>query len=180
MMATRKLTDSELAARTRAGNRRRAERQRERLTNAGRVATTVWLTATTKAALANAAAANNETISDTAERLVSAALKTTTTRDTPATPATTPTAAASTLDLFEKPASATTATTTTDKDALMKEVGALVDEGFSGNEIARRFNSEGRRTVSGAEFSSGNLLRDYRAWLKKTGSADSGPDAGAQ
>lgn len=175
-----RLTDSELAARVRSGNKVRAERQRVRLATAGKVQMNIWVPVALRRDLDATAAANGLPLSAAVERLLTAGLRTTiTTRDTPATPATPP-AAESTLDLFGKPAPATTATTTTDKkDALMKEVGALVDEGFSCNEIARRLNASGRRTVSGAEFSSGNLLRDYRAWLKKTGSADSELNDGA-
>lgn len=60
----------------------------------------------------------------------------------------------------------------TDKAALMLEIGAMLNEGHSGNEIARRLNASGRRTTSGAEFNGANLLRDYRAWTKKTGTVD--------
>lgn len=73
-MATR-LTDSELATRIRAGNRRRAARQHERRRESGKVALSIWVSATTKKALVRLAAANNETLSAAAERLLTSALK---------------------------------------------------------------------------------------------------------
>ena len=142
-MAT-KLTDTELAARTRASNRQRAERQRVRLANAGRVATTVWLTASTKDALTRTAAAKGSTISDAAEQLLSMGLKPTTTT------------------------TAKTTAATLSRDALMTRVGEMLDEGLSGSDIARRLNDSGQRTANGATFNSGNLLRDYRAWKDKS------------
>lgn len=72
-MATR-LSDSELANRTREANRRRGERHRQRLTIAGKSALTVWIDAGLKAALTSAAAANGATMADTAAELLSAAL----------------------------------------------------------------------------------------------------------
>lgn len=33
-------------------------------------------------------------------------------------------------------------------------------------------NASGQRTANGAEFTGQNILRDYRAWAKKTGTAD--------
>lgn len=74
------------------------------------------------------------------------------------TPATKPTAP-ETADMFPAPAPATTT-----KDELMTWIGELLNEGHTGNEIARRLNASGRRTASGAEFNGGNLLRDYRRW----------------
>ena len=158
MMATR-LTDSELAASVRAGNRQRAQRQHERRRAAGLTQLNIWLTADTRAALATAAAANNETLSDAAERLLSAGLNATT-RDTqpPDTPP------------------AYTVLGDDERAALMAEVGALLDGGMTGNEIARRLNASGRRNSSGKPFIGANLLRDYRAWVKKTGGTDTTHD----
>jgi len=53
-----------------------------------------------------------------------------------------------------------------DKDALMTEVGAMLELKLSGGEIARRLNSAGRRTAKGTEFNGANLLRDHRKWMK--------------
>ncbi len=72
-MATR-LTDSELATRIRAGNRQRSARQHERRRESGKVAISIWLNASTKDALANQAAANNESLSVAAEKLLAFAL----------------------------------------------------------------------------------------------------------
>ena len=40
---------------------------------------------------------------------------------------------------------------------------------MSGADIARQLNASGQRTASGAAFTGQNVLRDYRAWSKKTG-----------
>ena len=141
-----RLTDSELATRIRAANQRRAARLVERQKAAGRVAMTIWVDSTTKARVD--AARHGAALNETAERLLLAGLAATTTPDTPA---------------------ASNATTTTTRDALMMEVGKLLNEGHTGAEVARRLNASGQRTANGAQFTSANLLRDYRAWLKKTG-----------
>ncbi len=65
------------------------------------------------------------------------------------------------------------------RDALMVETGKLLADGLSGADIARRLNASGQRTANGSQFTSANLLRDYRAWLKKTGATDIQPDSGA-
>lgn len=161
MMATR-LTDSELAQRVRAGNRVRAQRQQERRRTAGLVQLNVWLPQSTRTALDRAAAHRNmtvsETVSDLLERALSAAmlLNATTTRDKP-------TAAERTAELFDAPAG----NDTTTKDELMAEVGKLLDEGHTGAEVARRLTAAGYRSPNGAALTGGNLLRDYRAWVKR-------------
>jgi hypothetical protein len=162
MMAQRRLTDSELAARLRQRNRQASERRRERLVAGGKVQLLAWIPATLRSELDRVAAARGEPLSDTTTVLLSLGLKQTATT----TPATKPTAAEMTAELFPAPA------TTTEKDALMMEVGKLLNEGHTGNEIARQLNASGQRTANGAEFSGHNLLRDYRAWAKKTGAVD--------
>ena len=156
MMATR-LTDSELAQRVRAGNRVRAQRQQERRRTAGLVQLNVWLPLSTRTALDRAAAHRNmtvsETVSDLLERALSAAMLLNYTTTT--TPADTTSPAA-------------TATTTT-RDELMTWIGERLDEGLTGNEIARQLNASGQRTASGAAFTGQNILRDYRAWARKNG-----------
>ena len=91
-----RLSNDELATRTREANRRRAERLAERQRAAGRTAVTIWLTTTTKAALTAAAATTGDNLNDTAERLLSAALA-------PSTPAPAParTPSVDTLPLFD-------------------------------------------------------------------------------
>ena len=157
MMATR-LSDSEFAARTRKANQRRAARQLERRREAGLVQMNVWVSQSTKARIE--AARLGAALNETAERLLLAGLAATT---TPATTRDKPTAPEA-ADMFPAPAG-----TTTTRDALMTEVGKLLNEGHTGAEVARRLNASGQRTANGAQFTSANLLRDYRAWLKKTG-----------
>ena len=166
MMATR-LTDSELAARVRAGNQRRAARQLERRRSAGLVQLNVWVSQSTRTALDRAAAHRNMTVSETVSELLERALaaamllNATTTRDKP-------TAAELTVDMFDAPAG-NDATTT--KDELMTWIGERLNEGLTGNEIARQLNASGQRTASGAAFTGQNILRDYRAWARKNGAA---------
>lgn len=143
-----RLTDSELAARVRAGNQRRAARLLERQKAAGRVALTIWIDATTKARIE--AARHGAALNETAERLLLAGLNATT---TPAT---------------SEPPPVYTGVVC-DRTALMAKVGKLLDEGLSGNEIARQLNASGQRTASGAAFTGQNILRDYRAWARKNG-----------
>lgn len=69
-----KLSDAEFVERTRANNRRRAERQRERLARNGRTALTVWIPDAVHKALAHKAANDGATIAATAAELLSAAL----------------------------------------------------------------------------------------------------------
>lgn len=167
MMATR-VSDSELAARIRQQNRTNSQRRRVKLAASGQVQLLTWIPETLRRELDRVAAARGERLSETTAALLTAALKTT----TPATIRGKPTAEELTPDLFypEPPA------TTTDRDALMKWIGELLNEGLSGADIARRLNDSGKRTASGAEFLGGNVLRDYRTWRKKTDSTDNQPD----
>lgn len=183
-MATR-VSDTELAARLRQRNRVNSERRRERLAAGGMVQLLTWIPATLRRELDSAAAARGEPLSATTAALLAAALKTTTpagnataerlllagldatTRDKPA--ATTPEA-----DLFEAPATRDNppvCTVVDDKAELMNQVAALLAEGLSGADIARRLAAAGYRSPNGAALTGGNLLRDYRAWLKKAGAA---------
>ncbi len=205
----KRLSDAELAQRTRAGNRRRSEHHRQRLESAGRVQLVVWTPVEIKTALESLATNRNQTLSATATALLSAALsvaaeipqliKSISSTDTP-----------DTLDMFGIPDSeyrvrpddecpvcgistefphapdceyrgaqrplcvasqpnevTTSRVIQSDKEALMTEVGAMLELKLSGGEIARRLNSAGRRTASGAEFTGANLLRDYRKWTEK-------------
>ena len=70
-----KLSDEDFIERTRAANRRRAARQRERLINSGRTALTVWLPTEVKAALEAVAKKRGAKIADTAAALLSTALE---------------------------------------------------------------------------------------------------------
>jgi len=147
MMATR-LSDSEFAARTRKANQRRAARQLERRREAGLVQMNVWVSQSTKARIE--AARLGAALNETAERLLLAGLAATT------TPATT-----------HQPVYTGVVST---RDALMTEVGKLLNEGLTGAEVARRLTAAGYRSQNGAALSGANLLRDYRAWSRKRNS----------
>ena len=163
MMATR-VSDSELAARIRQQNRTNSLRRRERLAAGGKVQLLTWIPATLRRELDSVAAARGERLSETATAMLSLGLK----QIAPTMPAAKPTAAEWTADMFNAPAG-NDATTT--KDELMNEVGKLLNEGHTGADIARQLNASGKRTASGAAFTSQNLLRDYRAWTRKNGAA---------
>ena len=75
----KRLSDAELAQRTRAGNRRRSEHHRQRLESAGRVQLVVWTPIEVKTALESLATTTNQSLSATATAVLSAALNTTTT-----------------------------------------------------------------------------------------------------
>ena len=81
----KKLSDAEFVERTRENNRRRSERQRQRLEQAGRKALTVWIPAPVITALTTAANEQGATIADTAAQwlMTAAALDTTTPTTTP-------------------------------------------------------------------------------------------------
>ena len=72
----RKLTDSELANRTRESNRRRGERHRERLAASGKSALTVWIPDTLRTALTTKAAKDGATLADMATTLLQRAMDT--------------------------------------------------------------------------------------------------------
>lgn len=171
----KKLSDAEFVERTRAANRRRTERYQQRLAASGKSALTVWIPDTLKTALQTAAADSGSTIADTAAQwLMTAALNTTTTPNQTATPRNASNDAA--LDMFGNPEPDNTGreeietpsrVIQSDKAALMTEIGAMLDSGLSGSEIARRLNSAGHRTANGSEFVGANLLRDYRKWQQR-------------
>lgn len=171
-MGLAKLDDAEYARRARERNNRVNAAHRQRLLEAGKAQTNVWLPVALRAQLDATAALRNQNLSELITALLTAALDTTTT----------PRAsndAAATVDMFSKPETApmddtgrvepdtTSRVIQSDKGALMNEVHALLESGLSGGEIARRWNAAGRRTASGTEFVGANLLRDYRKWQQR-------------
>jgi hypothetical protein len=99
----------------------------------------------------------SETVADLLERTLAAALVLNEATTTPAT---------------SKPPPPVYTGVVSDRDALMAEVGKLLNEGHTGNEIARRLTAAGFQTANGKPLSGANLLRDYRAWCKKNGAPD--------
>lgn len=180
-MAQRKLTDSELAQRLRQRNRQASERRRERLAASGKVQLLTWLPDTLRRELDSVAAARREPVSETAAAAILAGLKQIPTNPVSAyhcfqcggrmtierekEPLCEACEAAS--QLATTPASNTTKPVYTgcgDRDALMVETGKLLNEGLTGNEIARQLNASGQRTATGKPLTGANLLRDYRRW----------------
>ena len=189
MMTQRKLTDSELAANVRQRNRVNSERRRQRLAIAGKVQLLTWIPDTLRRELDSVAAARREPVSETAAVALAAGL---------AQIPTTPVSAYHCLrcgsrmtvarereplcdacEAASQPATTTTPATThqpvytgvvSTRDALMTEVGKLLNEGLTGAEVARRLTAAGYRSQNGAALSGANLLRDYRAWSRKRNS----------
>jgi hypothetical protein len=162
MMATR-VSDTELAARLRQRNAVNSQRRRERLALAGKVQLLTWIPATLRRELDSAAAARGEPLSETTAALLLAGL---------ATPATT------TPDT-SKPPPVYTVEGGDERAALMAEVGKLLNEGHTGNEVARRLTAAGYRSPNGAALTGGNLLRDFRRWQAgKRDATDSHEKAG--
>ena len=97
-------------------------------------------------------------------------------------------AAAAQMATTTTPAATTRATTTTpdappppvytgvvsSRDALMTEVGKLLNEGLTGAEVARRLTAAGYRSQNGAALTGANLLRDFRRWQMRDRQDDDG------
>ena len=115
----KRLTDKELAARVRAGNRERATKRRKRQEAAGNVQTVIWLPGELRARVE--AATGGRTLSAAVAALLEAGLKFTT---TPAT----------VYEAESMPAS---------REALAGIGHALRSEGVTLEGIAERFNSNG-------------------------------------
>ena len=150
-----RIADSELAANVRSRNRVNSERRRERLAMAGKVQLLTWIPDTLRRELDSVAAARGEPLSETTAALLLAGLAATTpaaNRDTP-------------------PVLTQVGGDTSERDAMFREVEALLDLGLSGVKIAQRLTAAGYRSPNGGALSGANLLRDYRAWCKKTGTA---------
>ena len=160
-----RIADSELAANVRSRNRVNSERRRQRLALAGKVQLLTWIPDTLRRELDSVAAARGEPLSETTTALLLAGLNATTpaaNRDTPDSDATT------------TPADTTSPAATTTRDALMAEVGKLLDEGLSGAEVARRLTAAGYRSQNGAALTGANLLRDFRRWQMRDRQDDDG------
>ena len=163
-----RIADSELAANVRSRNRVNSERRRQRLALAGKVQLLTWIPDTLRRELDSVAAARREPVSETAAAAIAAGLT-----QIPTTPVSAyhclRCGSRMTVEREREPLcdACEAAATTTDKDALMTWVGELLNEGHTGAEVARRLNASGQRTASGAQFTSANLLRDYRAWAKR-------------
>ena len=172
----RKLSNDELATRTRDANRRRGERARERLTLAGRAALTVWLPVTLRRNFVNEAAGSGMTINELATQLIEKGLRDVKTNCGSYLPDPEP----QTADMFAmpepepqtpvvvvgEPGQHNTVSVDSDRDALMAMVDRLHSDGLTGNNIARKLTAAGYRSSNGAELRGANVLREYRAWCE--------------
>ena len=192
-----RIADSELAANVRNRNRVNSERRRQRLALAGKVQLLTWIPDALRRELDSVAAARREPVSETAAAAILAGLK-----QIPTNPVSAyhclRCGSRMTIEREREPlcdsceaVTAQMATTTTpdappppvytgvvsSRDVLMAEVGKLLDEGHTGAEVARRLNASGKRTANGAQFTSANLLRDYRRWQAARDRKDGGETA---
>lgn len=173
-----RLSNDELATRTREANRRRGERHRERLTIAGRAALTVWLPVGLRREFVNEAALCGIGINELATQLIEKGLRESKT----AIIADMPDSQPETADMFAMPEQETqtpvvvvvadasahnTVSVDSGRTAIMMLVAGMLADGLTGAEIARRLNADGYRAVSGKELVGHNLLREYRAWKAK-------------
>ena len=156
-----KLSDSEYAARHRAANRARAQRNRERRYGAGRVALTVWVAESTKARLLALAEAESAPVAVVADRLLAAAL--------PPLTMTTNASAADTLPLFE-PDSTGSLPVESPVDhhaALMMEVDRRVNAGEKWRDIAAALNEAGWWDRNGKPLVFTRINEQWRAWKQE-------------
>lgn len=174
----RKLSNDELATRTREANRRRGERHRERLTIAGHAALTVWLPVGLRREFVKEAALCGVGINELATQLIEKGLRESKT----AIIADMPDSQPETADMFAMPEQETqTPVVVADTDAsapntvcvdsgrtaMMMLVAEMLADGLTGADIARRLNADGYRSSNGAELRGANVLREYRAWKAK-------------
>ena len=136
----RKLSDAEFIERTRNLNRRRSERQRQRLSQSGKSALTVWIPDTIRTALTAAAAANGATIADTATQWLMTAAKLATSQAAPTLPVPAPEPVA-TLPLFQSETESQITLTSdsgkpVDRD---QQILALHEQGLSNPAIGKQF-----------------------------------------
>jgi hypothetical protein len=181
----RKLSDSELVARTRDANRRRSERARERLTIAGRAALTVWLPVGLRRDFVAEAAGSGMTINELATKLIEKGMRERSEFNSDVIPD--PDAKLfsipdpDTADLFATPEPEPTDTkenapadllsvsvgSGSDRDAMMALVARLLAEGLTGADIARNLTAAGYKSQQGTELRGANVLREYRQWKEK-------------
>ena len=166
-----RLSNDELATRTREANRRRGERHRERLTIAGHAALTVWLPVGLRREFVSEAASCGVGINELATRLIEKGMrerKTAIIADMPDPEPQTPVVVASEPVTTQQPVSVSL-----DRSAMMTTIGELLDAGQTGNEIARRLNAAGYRSTKGSALIGANVLREYRTWREKKDGSDS-------
>ena len=142
-----RLDDAELGRRVRARNNRANQVHRERLLNAGKRQTAVWLSAGLRERIDAESAASGESLSQIVERLLLAGL---------AEPARADSVDAS-AEAVTKPAKATKATT----DNTVRNLIAhdLRDQGVSVRQIAARLAEQGYLSSVGTELSPGAIGR---------------------
>jgi hypothetical protein len=141
------------------GDRERQQKLRDRRKADGWRRVSVWLSPEQAGRLERHG--GDEWLGRTVKQLLSEALQEPERRPAPATTTVSDTGAAPLPDNGKGRAAFLSPE---DKAAFMAEVDSLLSQGLSGNDVARKFNNEGRRTVRGSLFVGQILLRDWRKW----------------
>ena len=141
-MGLARLDDAEYARRSRERNNRINAAHRQRLLQAGKAQTNVWLSAALRTRLDDEAVAEGVSLSVVVERLLSAALN---------------------LDSTDsKPVESDTESDR--QDALMLEVDRLVNAGEKWRDIARILNDAGWRDKKDRPLVFSRLNEQWRVW----------------
>ena len=167
-----RLSNDDLAERTRASNRKRSERHRQRLTIAGHAALTVWVPAQLKKEFTDRADALALNINQLATQIIEAGLRARIDALADSAIAEIPQcqspAAPDPLPLFEpdstdsKPVDSDT--DSDQQDALMLEVDRLVNAGEKWRDIARILNDAGCRDKKDRPLVFSRLNEQWRVW----------------
>ena len=162
-MGLARLDDAEFARRARERNTRVNAAHRQRLLEAGKAQTNVWLSATLRRRLDEEAAAVGVSLSAMVERLLSAALL-------PATPATVA-SDPDTLPLFEPDSigSSPVESAVDRHTTLMLELDRRVNAGEKWRDIATALNEAGWRDKAGKPLVYSCLNEQWRAWKRAKG-----------
>jgi hypothetical protein len=141
-MGLARLDDAEYARRSRERNNRINAAHRQRLLQAGKAQTNVWLSAALRTRLDDEAVAEGVSLSVVVERLLSAALSLESTDSKP-------------VD---------SDTDSDQQDALMLEVDRLVNAGEKWRDIARILNDAGWRDKKDRPLVFSRLNEQWRVW----------------
>ena len=159
-MGVARLDDAEFARRARERNARVNAAHRQRLLEAGKAQTNVWLSAALRQRLDEEAAADGVSLSVVVERLLAAALNSATNTSGP-----------DALPLFE-PDSTGSLPVDSAVDphaALMLEVDRRVNAGEKWRDIAAALNEAGWRDKAGKPLVYSRLNEQWRAWKRAKG-----------
>jgi len=159
-MGVARLDDAEFARRARERNARVNAAHRQRLLEAGKAQTNVWLSAALRQRLDDEAAADGVSLSVVVERLLAAALNSATNTSDP-----------DTLPLFEPDSTGSlpVESAVDPHAALMLEVDRRVNAGEKWRDIAAALNEAGWHDKAGKPLVFSRLNEQWRAWKRAKG-----------